>query len=393
MSYSPDFSSVSPATQWAPPTAAPPAEYVLEPSTSLMQAPPKDSYTPSFAQSSTDTQPTESIPFIGNHPAQTVGLTVLGAVGTGVISGAVTNAIDQNNQPAPPAKDQPATVTKTGWAIVHDAGVHTDGTPKRIKDDSTGILYNITDINGVKGVTPVLPPENPKNTEWVVGENNTTLTRKIEGVTQTVKKENNGQITLTVDKPTWRPKTKRETQVFLIDKTNHSAVQLDTAGNIIKLITNLDQPDNKQPSSVMHRLGVDKQEIRKALTAMNLEKVKIEAFLIQGMMPYGAYCRRPVELGKETCEALTSSHGLNFDHKIAELKTNLTKHPTTWDALKTACEFKPFQKAGEKITKDFNWGKVTPFAIGGALVGAAAIFGLDFFLQRRKISAETVETQ
>ena len=381
MSYSPDFSSVSPATQWAPPTAAPPAEYVLQPttplSTSLMQAPPKDSYTPSFAQSSTDTQPTESIPFIGNHPTQTVGLTVLGAVGTGVISGAVTNAIDQNNQPTPPAKDQPATV-HPGWEIINPTEVHTDGTPKQIKNITDDIVYTITDTKIVKA--------NLENKGWKLGEDQTTLTRTSEGVTQTAQKEKDKIKLTTVKKLS---KQKQDVQVFLIDTSNNSAVQLDTAGNIIKLITNLDQPDNKQPSSVMHRLGVDKQEIRKALTAMNLEKAKIEAFLIQGMMPNGAYCLRPVELGKETSDLLNELSKLNFD----QTRANSTGSYTTWDTLKTACGFKPAQKAGEKAAKDLHWGKITPFAIGGALVGAAAIFGLDFFLQRRKISAETVETQ
>lgn len=189
MSYSPDFSSVSPATQWAPPTAAPPAEYVLQPttppSTSLMQAPPKDSYTPSFAQSSTDTQPTESIPFIGNHPAQTVGLTALGAVGAGVISGAITNAIDQNDQPAPPAKDQRATV-KSGWEIVNPTEVHTDGTPKQIKDNSTGILYNITEAKGV--TTPAPQIVSTRNVTWQLEEHNT-LTQKVDGVTLTLEKK------------------------------------------------------------------------------------------------------------------------------------------------------------------------------------------------------------
>ena len=385
MSYSPDFSSVSPATQWAPPTAAPPAEYVLEPSTSLMQAPPKDSYTPSFAQSSTDTQPTESIPFIGNHPAQTVGLTVLGAVGTGVISGAVTNAIDQNNQPTPPAKDQPATV-HAGWEIINPTKVHIDGTPKQIKNITNDIVYTITDTKKVTA--------NSENKGWKLGEGQTTLTRTIGDFIQTAQEEK-GKIKLTVKK------LSEHKQVFLIDTSNNSAVQLDTAGNIIKLITNLDQPDNKQASyfkhllglDVMHLLGFDKQEIRKALTAMNLEAAKIEAFLIQGMMPKGAYCLRPVALGKETSALLNELSNLKFDKTRAALQTNSTGSYTTWDTLKTACGFKPAQKAGEKAAKDLHWGKITPFAIGGALVGAAAIFGLDFFLQRRKISAETVETQ
>ena len=135
--------------------------------------------------------------------------------------------------------------------------------------------------------------------------------------------------------------------------------------------------------------------------------VKTLNFLNAGKKPgrkqgisFGAYCRDPKVLDEKTQELLR----FDFDKKLNELKTSAPSNNVFyahWDDLKNACEFKPAveaAKAAEEAAKS-DWvktaGKFAPFVVGGALLGGAALFGFDFFLQRRnpKTTAEAVAPQ
>jgi hypothetical protein len=439
MTYSPDFSSASPASNWVAPPASsiPSADYTYQPDTyadasqsaeavyvptaPLMQAPVQDvysppalqptvgtissadSYTPSFATPSAPEaadveEANKPMPFMGNHPTQTLLATGTGTLGGGLIGAAVKHAwpSGESDDAKSASKVQDATV-KDNWTIVDPKNLHTDGTPKKIKDNNTGILYNITEA---KGVTPDPQTVSTKDLTWQLGENNT-LTRTVEGVTLTLKKEND-KIKLTVKNSHPTFKMKEQTQQFLIDKTNHSAVQLDEKDTIIKLIANLNEPEIKNVANALqHRLGENATEVRTTLTAMGFSNDQITTFLGKRFRIFGSesvrtgsYCRRPVQLGKETCELLTELHGLNFDETMTTLNKNPTTPHTTWDALKKACDFKPATKeAAEKAAKEIKWGELVLPALAGAGIVGVGVFVADFILQRRKPNATTAEPE
>jgi hypothetical protein len=189
MTYSPDFSSASPASNWVTPPASsiPSADYTYQPDTyadasqsaeavyvptaPLMQAPVQDvysppapqpiagtvssadSYTPSFAKSSAPEaadaeEANKPMPFMGNHPTQTLLATGTGAFGGALIGGSVKHLLFSGDKDdATPAAAGKTTETKTaaktatGWEF---EGVHPDGvTPKKIKNINTGFTYEI----------------------------------------------------------------------------------------------------------------------------------------------------------------------------------------------------------------------------------------------------------
>jgi len=188
MTYSPDFSSASPASNWVtPPSVAPSTDYayppdayadasrtleaVYVPTAPLMQAPAQDvysspapqptagnvsattdTYTPSFAKSSApeeadvdDEEANKPMPFIGKHPTQTLLATGTGAFGGALIGGAAKHLFfsgeSDDAKSASSGKTTTAAKTAAGWEFT---GVHSDGvTPKIIKNTSTGFTYEI----------------------------------------------------------------------------------------------------------------------------------------------------------------------------------------------------------------------------------------------------------
>ncbi|MCS6266230.1 MAG: hypothetical protein H2174_01560 [Vampirovibrio sp.] len=188
MTYSPDFSSASPASNWvAPPASIPSADYTYQPdayaeasqsaesvyvpTAPLMQAPVQDvysppvlqptvgtvssadSYTPSFATPSTPEEAdaeeaNKPMPFMGKHPTQTLLATGVGALGGGLIGGSVKHIFfsGESDDAKSASSGKPTSTTASpkianGWEFT---GVHDDGiTPKMIKNTSTGFTYEI----------------------------------------------------------------------------------------------------------------------------------------------------------------------------------------------------------------------------------------------------------
>jgi hypothetical protein len=195
MTYSPDFSSASPASNWvAPPASIPSADYTYQPdayadasqsaesvyvpTAPLMQAPVQDvysppalqptvgnvssadSYTPSFATPSTPEEAdaeeaNKPMPFMGKHPTQTLLATGVGALGGGLIGGSVKHILfSGDNDDAKSASSGKTTSTTTtakiadGWKFT---GVHTDGkTPKTIIDETKKIYYEVAADQTIK---------------------------------------------------------------------------------------------------------------------------------------------------------------------------------------------------------------------------------------------------
>jgi hypothetical protein len=441
MSYSPDFSSASPATQWVPPATTTPTDYAFQPDTApshpakraaiptapLMQAPPQDvyspsdtpntegtlgasdSYTPAFAQSvegaSADGEQNSPIPFMGNHPTQTALATGVGALGGGVIGGAVKGTFFKDEEATPPASTAPKPTVHDEWEIVESEGFHDDGiTPKQIKHTSKNITYTIDD----KGVVTPSGGDNTPKGNYTISSDGTAITETDGDVTKTYTKQSDGNIQLNIEKE--QPfvditgKKIIEKQTFLINKSKHTAVELDEKGKILKLITNLDGnvPDLEWKNRPKHWVGMDTSEAHKALESMNLGDDAINEFLNlqkkqswRAGMPLGAYCRDPKVLDEKTQKLLS----FDFNTKLNELKTSAPSSGDykNWDDLKPACGFKPAVEAAEAAK--FDLGKfATKFALPvgiGALVGGAALFGFDFFLQRRnpKTTAEAVASQ
>jgi hypothetical protein len=104
-------------------------------------------------------------------------------------------------------------------------------------------------------------------------------------------------------------------------------------------------------------------------------------------------------LGKEKQALLVGLTNQSFK----ALKETVTAPPpnpdgfySTFDALNAICKFVPesivtttekAKEGAENAAKGTDWGKFVIPALSGALIGGAALFGLDYFLQRRKPKA------
>ena len=427
MSFSPDFSSVS-ANNWAVPTAASPtpADFPAQanavpgdstpaldtylPSAPLLQQPEQDvygnplppqteglsdTYTPSFAQP--DATTAQTAPPITGHPLQTALATGVGALAGGTIGGVVKNFAF--NEDEAPKKEGTPTFGKKGWAIVEAEGFHSDGKPKQIKDTTNDIIHQIEPNGTVKSLknNVEIPANAPAlNGEWKL-ESDVTITQDVKDGLRTYKKNTDNSIELTIAE--WVPKHTKENlivvQRFLIKPADNIAVELDDKGNILKLITNLDGKTVSCADKWAHFQGLDTTEAEAALSKINISSEKKAQFLTQrkpffgwfnqkGGMREGSYCRDPKYLSKYTQEAFGELQTFVFDTKKAELTNKTTSgRYTSWDSLKKACEFKPATKAVE----EFDFGKVAgKFALPvglGVVVGAGALFGLDYWLQHR----------
>lgn len=462
MTYSPDFSSASPASNWVTPPASsiPSADYTYQPDTyadasqsaeavyvptaPLMQAPVQDvysppapqpiagtvssadSYTPSFATPSAPEaadaeEANKPIPFIGNHPTQTLLATGVGAFGGALIGGAVKHLVSNDDAeiPKPTSKVQDATV-KDNWTIVDPKDLHPDGKPKQIKDTKNNRIYTIKPDGAVTGVdnSGVAITANTPVTEshWTVKDGDT-IVKTVQDGERTYKKIGNS-----IELALYESKSDEEVVLyaagsFVFNPAKKVAVQLDDNRNIIKVITNLDE-QFKPHGNIVDRIKgspaffwgskdavlPNQQKIKEALEHFPNEVIptnsKETALKWWGKQPTRMYASNPNHLGIKTQQLLAELRAFDFDKKLTEINASSTATNgfyATWDALRNACDFKPAveatKEAAEKAAKEIKWGELVLPALAGAGIVGAGVFVADFILQRRKPKATTTEPE
>lgn len=432
MSFSPDFSSVS-ANNWAVPTAASPtpADFPAQanavpgdstpaldtylPSAPLLQQPEQDvygnplppqteglsdTYTPSFAQP--DATTAQTAPPITGHPLQTALATGVGALGGGTIGGVVKNTFF-NEDEAPkkegtPSKKKPASVG-SDWAF---NGTHSDDkTPKVLIDNKNKRYYEITED---KAITPFhLSDDGSRGNPIDKSTVNNELLQDVVLGTPKVQKEkwsdflfadlesSDPALLLTRQDPNVleiklgyqnkeSSKNLQETFRALVNQTNKVAVQLDAEGKIIGLYQISD-------TKVTNTQNLSEEEIKKLLTSFPntvLSKEMKDDLL--------AKLSRKFSFWKPD----TSSNA--FDKLKAETQQLLREVSsfgtsasgggngviTKYTDLLSKSQFKPEETITKPPLKGMDYLGEYALPVGlGVVVGAGALFGLDYWLQHR----------
>ena len=414
MSFSPDFSSVS-ANNWAVPTAASPtpADFPAQanavpgdstpaldtylPSAPLLQQPEQDvygnplppqteglsdTYTPSFAQP--DATTAQTAPPITGHPLQTALATGVGALAGGTIGGVVKNfAFNEDEAPKKEGtKTQTkvdATATKNGWKLEKASA---DGkAPETVIDTNQNRYYEVAGDkvstfkweNGKKG--GLISPDLAKFTVTSDGTKSRTLNGKTETYTQ---HPNNILEYTSSENHLWGILPVKKKERFLIDKVNNIAVSMkkDEIVDVFGLSVGADGKPSK-------------------LEELTLPVLEAKLSKLKSVLPekeYKAYIDRLSFDGWDMLNFTPTSQGQ--DRAVLSLKNKVLTpldeggHISSLDLLKTVCGFEPAKliektKDAADKAKEWKWGEYALPVGLGVVVGAGALFGLDYWLQHR----------
>ncbi len=490
MTYSPDFSSASPASNWVtPPANIPSADYayppdayadasrtpeaVYVPTAPLMQAPAQDvysppspqamvpsatagkvsssdTYTPSFAKSSAteeaddDEEANKPMPFIGNHPTQTLLATGTGAFGGALIGGAAKHIFfSGDNDDAKSASSGKTTTeakTATGWEFTD---VHPDGrTPKKVTNKANGDYYIIAADGAVtrynSGGTQMLPPTTPtvgfSSSTRADGKQvlSKTYKRKMElyNTTEAYIKHSPEVIEYTRQSTSILPFVQKMPVInsherFLVHN-NGTVLILNEKREIKRLLTgvgsglgtgnralaigtalvDMAKSTKKQPSAT---------ELETALNAFDtaLDSTAKKKFIAR-LTDRKLFGKIPVPLDPVTKHNNHSQHlqaefaglqkqlvglvGFNFDTTLASAAASSNGYYPDFNALNAQCQFVPesvakAKEAAEKAAKEIKWGELALPALAGAGIVGVGVFVADFILQRRKPKATTTEPE
>ena len=437
MSFSPDFSSVS-ANNWAVPTAASPtpADFPAQanavpgdstpaldtylPSAPLLQQPEQDvygnplppqteglsdTYTPSFAQP--DATTAQTAPPITGHPLQTALATGVGALGGGGIGWGVKNTFF--NEDEAPKKEGTktqtkvdATATKSGWKLEKASA---DGkAPETVIDTNQNRYYEVAGdkvstfkwVNGKQGVE--ISPDLAKFTVTSDGTKSRTLNGKTETYTQ---HPNNILEYTSSENHLWGKSPIEKKERFLIDTVNKVAVSLkdNKIVNVFDLSIGTDAKPLEKPT--LEVLELKLKALKPVLTNINSEtypefigqfvKDKKSNFMQLPLLRVFRITPAPcITENKKTVwerlnpKIITELAGKDFTN----LQLNEGGHISSLEQLKDACGFKASElidKTKDAADKAKEW-KLGEYALPvglGVVVGAGALFGLDYWLQHR----------
>jgi hypothetical protein len=444
--FSPDavFMPTAPLLQ-APPQDVYTAPQAVVQSGNRKKPVSSDAYTPSFAKPTLAEEVDETdvpVPFMGKHPTQTALATGGGALAGGLLGGGSTYWFNKEDKstlaPAStPAtgeagktttKTIPAKTTVNGWTF---SGVHDDAkTPKALIDKTNQTYYEIGKDKAVttfelgadgksKGVAQTTVTKTPttvqldgvlfdtpdkKKTHLLVNkfttgilpsEKTTLVTRKTSDIIEVLRTENNGEA-MESTKKTYRA---------LINQREKVAVELDTKGQILGIYKITDVVNANKFQNIINRDKLNTAQIDAILDSFSEAtlttdvKTKFKS-KITSKSPLGKPNISAVAFDKlkpadqQLLKELTvfgTPQAISTPTVITDLTSLLSS--SGFEPTKTMTETAAATKeAAEKVAGKMDFGKYALPVIGGAVVGAAALFGLDYFLQRRKPKA-TEETE
>jgi hypothetical protein len=424
------------------------AKAVAVPMSSSLVPSTQDSYTPAATQPTQQPiQPLPLMGGHPMQTTIATGLGAVGGglIGGSIQQLGFNNIAEEELQPQPSNSSATTTTTRTipeainsGWEVEER---HPDGiTPTKIKDTTKNILYEINVVNDTVSCRDLNgPPAQPTLQETILSIKTDEIDALAQKVGDSVSEKKESQVnekfslTHTVTKnvangngqqnPVWQDITDvvqinptilevtttrfqssprdEKTYRALVHQAEKVAVELNPKGEITALyhITN---PSATKTNSVI----LSDEQIEKILTVFGDElpeeaKTSFRQKLNPGLNVSKWFGGKP-NVSTSAFDALAPEHQVLLRGVATVFASPLEQQNgyATWDELKAACGFKPAEteiipeilesttevitEAPKKLAKELDWGKLALPALAGAAIVGGAVFGVDYFLQRRQ---------
>ncbi|MCX5921092.1 MAG: hypothetical protein NTW61_07240 [Candidatus Melainabacteria bacterium] len=375
-----------------------------------------DTYTPSFAQP--DATTAQTAPPITGHPLQTALATGVGALAGGTIGAVVKNTFF--NEDEAPKKEGTktqtkvdATATKSGWKLEKASA---DGKAPETVIDKLGKKYYTVENDAVKTYelkTDGTPggPISPDPAKFTVTSDGKSKSRTLNGKTETYTQHPNNILEYTSsENHLWGKSPIEKKERFLIDTANKVVVEMKGE----KILKVYDVPANPEIDWTKPFLAIGdrtKQLFGPEEFKIDVLKNKLKEFKTilstEASDAFENSCRNSQKgWGRNIGQGFVSmpyATGREFTALLVGTQAKITKIANTefsnlpptetgliesLDLLKTVCGFEPaklIDKTKDAADKAKEW-KLGEYALPvglGVVVGAGALFGLDYWLQHR----------